>query len=45
MRPEVDVARLRVVKVTPHSSTVRVIGIEQPALEAGLPVRRVAGGS
>jgi hypothetical protein len=44
VRPAVDVARLRVVKVTPHSSTVRVVAIEQPALEAGLPVRR-AGGS
>jgi hypothetical protein len=45
VRPEVEVARLRVVRVTPRSATVRVIGIEQPALEAGLPVRRAADGS
>ena len=35
------VARLRVVRVAARTATVRVIGLEHPALEAGLPVRRV----
>jgi bifunctional DNA-binding transcriptional regulator/antitoxin component of YhaV-PrlF toxin-antitoxin module len=42
VRPEVRVARLRVVRATERTSTAQVIGMDQPALEAGLPVRLVA---
>jgi bifunctional DNA-binding transcriptional regulator/antitoxin component of YhaV-PrlF toxin-antitoxin module len=42
VRPEVRVARLRVVRATARTSTAQVIGMDQPALEAGLPVRLVA---
>jgi LysM repeat protein len=41
-RPEISVARMQVVRVTDGSASVRVTGMEQPAIEAGLPVRRVA---
>jgi LysM repeat protein len=41
-RPEIPVARMQVVRVTDGSASVRVTGMEQPAIEAGLPVRRVA---
>jgi hypothetical protein len=42
IRPAVDVARLQVVRVGEWTSTARVVGLEQPALEVGLPVRLVA---
>jgi LysM repeat protein len=42
VRPEVVIARLQVVRVAEQTSTVRVTEMEQPALRAGLPVRRVA---
>lgn len=42
VRPEVRVARLRVVRATERTSTAQVIGMDQPALETGLPVRLVA---
>ncbi|HEX2191330.1 MAG TPA: LysM peptidoglycan-binding domain-containing protein [Longimicrobiaceae bacterium] len=41
-RPEVPVARMRVVRVTDRTATARITGLEHPALQAGLPVRRVA---
>ncbi|MGQ0813543.1 MAG: LysM peptidoglycan-binding domain-containing protein [Gemmatimonadota bacterium] len=37
--PEQAVARLRVIKVTPTTSSARVIGIENASLRKGLPVR------
>jgi hypothetical protein len=40
--PEVPVARLQVVRAHRVTSTVRVLSLEHPALEAGLPVRLVA---
>jgi hypothetical protein len=40
--PEVPVARLQVVRAHRVTSTVRVLSLEYPALEAGLPVRLVA---
>ena len=40
-RPEIEVARLRVVRVSRSTSAVRVVTMQQPALEAGLPVRLV----
>jgi hypothetical protein len=40
-RPEIEVARLRVVRVSRSTSAVRVVAMQQPALEAGLPVRLV----
>ena len=42
--PEVVVARLQVVRSDPEVSTIRVIALEQPALQAGMPVRPVARG-
>jgi hypothetical protein len=42
VRPEIEVARLRVVRTTERTSAARVIGLQQPALEPGLPVRLVA---
>ena len=42
VRPEVEVARLQVVRAGPTASTVRVISLAQPALRAGMPVRLVA---
>jgi hypothetical protein len=41
-RPEVVVARLQVVRVTEVTSAVRVVSLEYPALQEGLPVRLVA---
>lgn len=41
IRPEIDVARLQVVRVTNQTASVRITDLDQPALEAGLPVRRV----
>lgn len=41
-RPEINVARLQVVRVTNQTASVRITGLDQPALKAGLPVRRVA---
>jgi hypothetical protein len=40
-RPEIEIARLQVVRVSRRTAAVRVVTIEQPALEPGLPVRRV----
>jgi hypothetical protein len=42
IRPEVVVGRLQVVRATRLVSAVRVVALEQPALEPGLPVRLVA---
>lgn len=42
VRPAVDVARLQVIRVGERTSTARVVGMEQPALAVGLPVRLVA---
>jgi hypothetical protein len=42
VRPEVEVARLQVVRVGEQTSAARVVAMEYPALEPGLPVRRVA---
>ncbi|CAN5831752.1 LysM domain-containing protein [soil metagenome] len=42
VRPEIEVARLRVIRAADRTAAVRVIGLEQPALQAGLPVRLVA---
>lgn len=41
VRPEIGVARLRVVRVSARTAAVRVVDLEQPALEPGLPVRLV----
>jgi hypothetical protein len=41
-RPEVPIGRLRVVKVTERTASARILNLEQPAIAAGLPVRRVA---
>lgn len=41
-RPEVEVARLQVIRVGRRTAAVRVIELEQPALQAGLPVRLVS---
>jgi hypothetical protein len=41
-RPEVEVARLQVVRVNGRTSAARIVGITYPALEPGLAVRRVA---
>jgi hypothetical protein len=40
-RPEIRIARLQVVRVSRRTSAVRVVQMEQPALEPGLPVRLV----
>jgi hypothetical protein len=42
VKPEVPVARLKVVRATDRTAAVQVVGMDQPALEAGLPVRLVA---
>jgi hypothetical protein len=44
MRPEIRVARLQVVRVTNETASVRITGLDQPALQAGLPVRRAVAG-
>lgn len=41
-RPEIVVARLQVVRVAGRTSSVRVLEMDHPALEAGLVVRQVA---
>jgi hypothetical protein len=41
-RPEVAVARMQVVKVTEGTASVRVTHLDEPRIEVGLPVRRVA---
>jgi hypothetical protein len=41
-RPEIPVARMQVVRVTDRTATARITGLEQPALEPGIAVRRVA---
>jgi LysM repeat protein len=40
-RPEIEIARLRVVRVSRRTAAVRVVAMQQPALEPGLPVRLV----
>lgn len=40
-RPEVEVARLQVVRVTGRTAAARVAGLRYPALEAGMPIRLV----
>ena len=42
VRPEIEVARLRIVRATPQTAAARVIDLEQPALEPGLRVRLVS---
>jgi hypothetical protein len=42
VRPEIEVARLRVVRVDERTSTARVVALRQPALRPGMAVRRVA---
>lgn len=42
VRPAVDVARLRVVRVADRTATARIISIEYPAVQVGMPVRLVA---
>lgn len=42
VQPEVEVARLRVVRVDERTSAARVVGLQHPALAHGLAVRRVA---
>lgn len=42
VRPEVSVARLRVVRITERTAAARVTELEHPALRTGLPVRLVA---
>jgi hypothetical protein len=42
VRPEVEVARLQVVRAGDRISAARVVTLEYPALEPGLAVRRVA---
>lgn len=41
-RPEVEVARLQVVRVSGRTASARVLEMEHPALETGLVVRQVA---
>jgi hypothetical protein len=41
-RPEIVVGRLQVIRAGRTTSAVRVIGLNEPALEVGLPVRLVA---
>lgn len=41
-RPSMRVATMQVVRVTDGTASVRITGLDQPALTAGLPVRRVA---
>lgn len=42
VRPEIEVARVQVVRSEALTSAVRVISMEHPAIEPGLPVRLVA---
>lgn len=41
-RPEIRVARVQVVRVTETTASARITALEHPALEPGVPVRRVA---
>jgi LysM repeat protein len=41
-RPEVEVARLQAVRVTDRTASLRVSDLKYPALEPGMPIRRVA---
>lgn len=41
-RPGMRVATMQVVRVTDRTASVRITGLDQPAMAAGLPVRRVA---
>lgn len=41
-RPEIEVARVRVLRTTERTATARVTELQQPALTVGLPARRVA---
>ena len=41
-RPAIDVARLQVVRVTGRTASARILAMEHPALEPGVPVRRVS---
>lgn len=41
-RPEIPVARLQVLRVMDRTATARVMDLEYPALETGMPIRRVA---
>lgn len=41
VRPEIPIARLRVIRTEGGTSAVRVIHLDQPALEPGLPIRLV----
>ncbi|CAN5634625.1 hypothetical protein BH23GEM6_BH23GEM6_14080 [soil metagenome] len=42
LRPEIEVARLRIIRTSDQTAAARVIGLQQPALETGLLVRLVA---
>jgi hypothetical protein len=42
IRPEVEVARLQVVRVSDRTAAARVTALNYPAMETGLAVRRVA---
>lgn len=42
VRPEIPVGRLQVVRVTGATATARIVELEHPALEPGIPVRLVA---
>jgi hypothetical protein len=41
-RPEIPVGRMRVVRTTENTASARIIELEHPALEPGIPVRLVA---
>jgi hypothetical protein len=41
IRPEIEIARLQVVRVTPRTAAARVTEMYHPALEVGLTARRV----
>jgi hypothetical protein len=43
VRPPIEVARVQVLRVAGRTATARVTGLSHPALETGLPMRRVAG--
>jgi hypothetical protein len=42
VRPEIEVARLQIVRVSDRTAAARVIAVNYPALESGMAVRRVA---
>lgn len=41
-RPEIEIARLQIVRAEAATSAARVIGLDQPSLREGLPVRVVS---